>query len=40
MYGLNGHKMMDYPKITEMKKIFQGENASSSKGKVITKVKS
>jgi hypothetical protein len=31
--------MMDYPKFAEMEKMFQGKNASSSKGKVIVEVK-
>jgi hypothetical protein len=30
---------MDYPKFANMQKIFQGKNASSSKGKMVAKVK-
>ncbi len=36
IYGLNGHKMMDY---AEMQKMFQGKNASSSEGKAIVEIK-
>lgn len=36
---LNEHKKMDYPKFANMQKIFQGKNASSSKGKMVAKVK-
>jgi hypothetical protein len=37
--GLNGHKMIDYPKFVEMQKMFQGKNVSNTNGKSIVNVK-
>jgi hypothetical protein len=34
-----GDKMIDCPKFVEMKKMFQGKNASNSKWKAIVEVK-
>lgn len=39
IYGLNGHKMTDYPNFAKMQKMFQGENASSLEVKLIVEVK-
>jgi hypothetical protein len=39
VYGLNGHKMTDYPKFAKTQKMFQGKNASNLEGKAIAEVK-
>ncbi len=37
IYGLNGHKMTNYPKFTKMKKMFHGKFVTITKVKPITK---
>jgi len=39
IYGLNGHKMTNYPKFAKMQKMFQGKNASNLEGKAVAEVK-
>jgi hypothetical protein len=39
IYGLNGHKMIDYPKFAKMRNMFQRKNVLTSYGKVVVDIK-
>lgn len=39
IYGLNGLKMIDYPKFAKMQKMFQRKNVLTSYGKMVVDIK-